>query len=66
MLGQPADDVFVQVFAGTQAEKEAALEQRSCRRRRLSDNGRVDADERTGDARADLERVGPLRDRSEH
>ena len=65
----PADagDVLVQVLAGADAEEEAAgPHHRRARRRGLRDDRRVDADQRAGDARAEPEALGRLRDAADH
>ena len=45
------DDVLVEILTGADAEKEAALEQARSRRRRLGDDGRMDTDRWTRNAR---------------
>ena len=48
-----ARDVLVQVLPGPDAEEESAFEQRRSRRGRLGDDRWMNADQRTGDTRAD-------------
>jgi hypothetical protein len=49
-----AKDVFVEVFARTDAENESPRQHRGDRRRRLRDDRRMNANGRTGDGSADL------------
>jgi hypothetical protein len=58
--------VLVQVLSGAETEQEAARHERRARRRRLGDDGRVDADERARDPGSQLKPLGRLRDRPDH
>src|SRR2546423_506828 len=56
----PADDVLIEVLAGADTEKEAALHHRGGRGRGLRDDRRVDADGRARHAGAELQLRGGL------
>ena len=60
-----AEDVLVERLAGADAEDEAALVLQGRRRRRLGDDGGMDAQRRTGHARDDRQR-DRLRQRADH
>src|SRR5581483_6071152 len=60
-----AQDVLVQVLAGADTEEEAALEHRRDGRGGLRDHGGMDPDQRAGDAGADADLLGRVRDAAE-
>ena len=60
-----AEDVLVQVLAGSHAQEEAALEHLLGGRGGLGDYRRVDPDQGTGDAGADAKPAGRLGDGAE-
>src|SRR5205085_805664 len=57
-----AENVLVERFAGADAEKEAARHHRRAGRRRLCDDGRMDAKCRAGHTGSELEVFGDLTD----
>jgi hypothetical protein len=59
------DDVLVEVLAGAYAQKEAAPRHRTESRSGLRDDRRMDAEERTGDARPQLDSACVSRDPTE-
>jgi hypothetical protein len=61
-----AGDVLVQRLAAADAEEEPSFHQERGGGSRLSDDRRVDADQRAGDGRAQPETLRPLRDRADH